>query len=44
MAWILSKLYINSIIIGANSMRQLDDNLNAVDVDLHDDEVEALDG
>jgi len=43
LAWILSKPYISSIIIGANSMQQLDDNLKAVEVDLGDDEVEALD-
>lgn len=42
-AWILSKPFISSVIIGANKMSHLQDNLGAVDVKLSASEVARLD-
>lgn len=42
-AWILTKPFISSVIIGANKMHHLDDNLRAVDIKLFATEVEQLD-
>lgn len=41
-AWILTKPFISSIIIGANKMQQLEDNLGAVELKLSVQEVEKL--
>lgn len=42
-AWLLHKRFVTSVIIGAKTMEQLDDNLAAVDVALSDDEMARLD-
>ena len=44
LAWILSKPFVSSVIIGAKSMDQLRDNIAAVHVQLSDEEIKALDG
>lgn len=41
-AWILTKSFISSVIIGANKMHQLEDNLGAVNLNLSVQEVEQL--
>jgi aryl-alcohol dehydrogenase-like predicted oxidoreductase len=43
LAWQLTKPYVTSVIIGAKSKAQLDDNLAAVDVKLTAEQVAALD-
>jgi aryl-alcohol dehydrogenase-like predicted oxidoreductase len=43
LAWLLTKSFISSILIGANTMNQLEDNLNAVDVNLTKEEIASLD-
>ena len=43
LAWILAKPFVTSIIIGAKTMEQLDDNLEAVKVRLSAEEVKRLD-
>ena len=43
LAWILTKPFISSIIIGANKMQQLEDNLGAAQLKLSAQEVEKLD-
>jgi len=43
LAWILAKPFVTSIIIGAKTMEQLDDNLGAVNLSLSVDEVKTLD-
>ncbi len=42
-AWILTKPFISSVIIGANKMAQLEDNLGAAELNLSPHEVEKLD-
>jgi aryl-alcohol dehydrogenase-like predicted oxidoreductase len=42
-AWILTKPFISSVIIGANKMHQLEDNLGAAELRLSAHEVEKLD-
>lgn len=42
-AWILTKPFISSVIIGANKMHQLEDNLGSVELRLSAHEVEQLD-
>jgi aryl-alcohol dehydrogenase-like predicted oxidoreductase len=42
LGWLLAQPGITSIIIGANKMSQLDDNLKAVDVELSEDEISRL--
>jgi aryl-alcohol dehydrogenase-like predicted oxidoreductase len=42
-AWILTKPFISSVIVGANKMHQLEDNLKAVDLTLSDAEIHQLD-
>ena len=42
-AWILTKPFISSVIIGASKMSHLDDNLKALDVKLSAQEIEQLD-
>ncbi len=43
LAWLLAKPAVSSIIIGATNLRQLDDNLKAVDVELSGAEAAELD-
>lgn len=44
LAWVLRDSRVTSVIVGASSVRQLNDNLKAVDcLDLTDDELEAID-
>jgi aryl-alcohol dehydrogenase-like predicted oxidoreductase len=42
-AWILTKPFISSIIVGANKMHQLEDNLKAVNLTLSSSEIQKLD-
>lgn len=43
LAWILTKPFISSIIIGAKNMKQLEDNLNSVEVNLTPEQIKLLD-
>lgn len=43
LAWLLSKPYVSSVILGASKIHQLEDNLKAVDVNLSEAEVAELD-
>jgi aryl-alcohol dehydrogenase-like predicted oxidoreductase len=43
LAWILAKPFVTSIIIGAKTMEQLDDNLDAVKLSLNIEEMKTLD-
>lgn len=43
LAWMLTKPFVSSIIIGANKMSHLEDNLGAVEMNLSVQEVEQLD-
>ncbi|MCC7168703.1 MAG: aldo/keto reductase, partial [Rhodospirillales bacterium] len=43
LAWLLAKPTVSSVIFGARSIEQLDDNLRAADVKLSADHVKALD-
>jgi aryl-alcohol dehydrogenase-like predicted oxidoreductase len=43
LAWLLAKPETTSVIVGARTVEQLDDNLRAVDVRLSADEVKELD-
>lgn len=44
LSWILSKPFITSILVGANKMSQLEDNLKASDLTLSSEELADLDG
>ena len=43
LAWILAKPFVTSIIIGAKTVEQLDDNLAAADLELTSDDIKRLD-
>jgi aryl-alcohol dehydrogenase-like predicted oxidoreductase len=43
LAWLLAKPAVTSVIFGARSVEQLDDNLKAADVKLSDADVQKLD-
>jgi len=43
LAWVLAKPEVTSVIIGARNMRQLEDNLGSVDLELSAEEVASLD-
>jgi len=43
LAWLLSKQEVTSVIIGANKMSQLQDNIKSIHVELSDEEVKMLD-
>ncbi len=43
LAWLLSKPYVTSVIIGASKMTQLEDNLKAIEVQLLEGELAKLD-
>ena len=42
LAWLLTQASVTSIIIGANKMSQLEDNLQAADLELSPEEIEEL--
>jgi aryl-alcohol dehydrogenase-like predicted oxidoreductase len=44
LAWILSKSFVSSVIIGAKSMDQLRDNIASTRVQLTEEEIKSLDG
>lgn len=43
LAWLVDRPAVTSVILGARSVEQLEANLRAADLHLHDDEVAALD-
>ena len=43
LAWLLHQPAVTTVIIGANKMEQLDDNLKSIDVTFTADELEQLD-
>lgn len=43
LAWLLSKPYVTSVIIGAKTMDQLADNIGAAEIKLTEEEIKALD-
>ena len=43
LAWLLSKPFVSSIIVGATKLHQLEDNLKAVEVELSREELNELD-
>lgn len=43
LAWLLAKPFVTSVIVGATSMRQLEENLGATDVNLTQAQMEELD-
>ena len=43
LAWVLSKPFVSSMIIGANSIGQLEDNLSAADLNLEQEDIRILD-
>lgn len=43
LAWLLAKPFVTSVILGATKMSQLEDNLQAMEVQLLDSEIAALD-
>lgn len=42
-AWLLARPFVTSVIVGANSMDQLKDNLRAAEITLTDEDMSALD-
>ncbi len=42
LAWLLTKRSIASVLIGANKLAQLDDNLAAVNIKLSDEEIKKM--
>jgi len=42
LAWVLSRSFVSSVIIGAKTLEQLDDNLAAADLQLTPDEIDRL--
>jgi aryl-alcohol dehydrogenase-like predicted oxidoreductase len=42
-AWLLTKPFVSTVIVGANKQSQLEDNLKAADLVLSDAEVKELD-
>jgi aryl-alcohol dehydrogenase-like predicted oxidoreductase len=43
LAWLLAHDTVTTVIIGAKSLEQLDDNLSAIDVTLDESELKRLD-
>lgn len=43
LAWLLARTGVTTVIVGANKMTQLDDNLNATNIELSGEEIERLD-
>jgi len=44
LAWLLHQPVVTSVIIGANKMEQLEDNLKSIEVKFTPDELQKLDG
>lgn len=42
LSWLLNQKVVTSVIIGANTMKQLDDNIRSVDIVLSEDELDKL--
>jgi aryl-alcohol dehydrogenase-like predicted oxidoreductase len=42
-AWVLSKPFVSSVLVGANKMGQLEDNLGAAAIELQNEDIAALD-
>jgi aryl-alcohol dehydrogenase-like predicted oxidoreductase len=42
-AWVLSKPFVSSVLLGANKMAQLEDNLRAADLEIRREDINALD-
>ena len=42
-AWLLAKPFVSTILIGATSIRQLEENLEKADLDLTEEDTRALD-
>ena len=43
LAWLRAKPIVSSIVIGARTMSQLEDNLKSAEIDLSSEEIEILD-
>ncbi len=43
LAWLLSKPVVNSVIVGAKRLSQLEDNIAAIDITLNEEEIRKLD-
>jgi len=43
LAWLLAKPHVDVVLLGASKLRQVDDNLGALAVELTDDDVRRLD-
>ena len=43
LAWVLKKSFIDSVIIGASKMKQLNDNIKSIDIELEDEDMQLLD-
>ena len=43
LAWILTKDFITAPIIGANTIEQLEENADALEIKLNEDEIKRLD-
>ena len=43
LAWVTDRPGVTSMILGARTLEQLDDNLGAADLHLDDDEIQTLD-
>ncbi len=41
--WLMQKPFVTSVVFGAKNLEQLDDNLGAIDFELTDEEMKALD-
>src|SRR5438552_10259919 len=43
LAWVLTKPFVSSVLLGANKMSQLEDNLGAADLDIRKEDIASLD-
>lgn len=43
LAWVLSKPFVSSVLLGANKLSQLEDNLGAADLQIRKEDIAALD-
>jgi aryl-alcohol dehydrogenase-like predicted oxidoreductase len=43
LAWVLSKPFVSSVLLGANKLSQLEDNLGAADLQIRNEDLAALD-
>jgi aryl-alcohol dehydrogenase-like predicted oxidoreductase len=43
LAWVLSKPFVSSVLLGANKMAQLEENLGAADLQISPEDLKALD-